>query len=57
MSLRIRFQYATGSSLGYSIERLGDGSFFDFNDFTFKPSPTVAHRALTRGFEPLRRPL
>jgi hypothetical protein len=41
MPLRIRFQYPSGSSLGYSIERLSDGTFFDFNDSTFKPTPTT----------------
>lgn len=41
MPLRIRYQYSTGSALGYSIERLGDGTFFDFNDSTFKPFPTT----------------
>src|SRR5437764_489577 len=39
MALRIRFQYATGSKLGYSIERLSDGTFFDFADSTFKAAP------------------
>lgn len=46
MALRIRFQYATGSLLGYSIERLTDGTFLDFNDFTFKPSPTTLVMAI-----------
>ena len=31
MALRIQFQYPTGSRLGYSIERLSDGSFYDFS--------------------------
>jgi hypothetical protein len=39
MALRIRFQYQTGAALGYSVERLGDGLFFDFSDSTFKSSP------------------
>lgn len=30
MAVRIRFQYPTGSQLGYSIERLSDGLFYDF---------------------------
>ncbi len=30
MSLRIRYQYSTGSTLGYSVERLSDGLFWDF---------------------------
>ena len=41
MALRIRFQYSTGSLLGYSVERLSDGTFLDFNDSTFKVSPTT----------------
>jgi hypothetical protein len=41
MALRIRFQYSTGATLGYSIERLSDGAFFDFGDSTFKPSPVT----------------
>ncbi len=41
MPLRIRYQYPTGSSLGYSVERLSDGAFLDFNDSTFKASPTT----------------
>src|SRR5438046_1709 len=46
MPLRVRYQYPTGSSLGYSIERLSDGTFFDFNDSTFKPTPTTLVAAL-----------
>ncbi len=41
MALRIRFQYPTGSQLGYSIERLSDGTFADFADGTFKATPTT----------------
>ncbi len=41
MPLRVRFQYTTGASLGYSIERLSDGRFFDFADQTFKDIPTT----------------
>ena len=41
MPLRIRYQYTSGAALGYSIERLGDGTLFDFNDSTFKASPTT----------------
>ena len=40
MALRIRFQCQTGLSLGYSIERLADGLFFDFNNSTFVVNPT-----------------
>ena len=41
MALRIRFQYATGSSLGYSIERLADGLFYDFSTSTFVSTPAT----------------
>ena len=41
MALRIRFQYPTGSNLGYSIERLSDGSLYDFSTSTFVASPTT----------------
>ena len=41
MALRIRFQYPTGSQLGYSVERLADGLFLDFADGTFKATPTT----------------
>ena len=46
MALRIRFQYPTGSGLGYSIERLTDGLLFDFADSTFKAAPTTLIAAL-----------
>ena len=39
MALRIRFQYPTGSRLGYSIERLSDERLYDFSNSTFVPSP------------------
>ena len=41
MALRIRFQYPTGSQLGYSIERLGDGLFYDFSNSTFVATPAT----------------
>ena len=41
MALRIRFQYPTGSQLGYSVERLADGLFLDNADGTFKATPTT----------------
>ena len=41
MALRIRYQFQTASALGYSIERLSDGFYFDFNDTTFKLNPTL----------------
>ena len=44
--MRIRFPFQTGSTLGYSIERLSDSAFFDFNDSTFKINPTSLISAL-----------
>jgi hypothetical protein len=41
MSLRIRFQYPTGSNLGYSIERLSDGTFYDVSTSSFVASPVT----------------
>ncbi len=41
MSLRIRFQYSTGSNLGYSIERLSDGKFYDFSTSAFVATPAT----------------
>jgi hypothetical protein len=41
MALRIRYQYPTGSSLGYSIERVSDGTFFDFQTSAFSATPTT----------------
>lgn len=41
MALRIRFQYPTGSNLGYSIERLVDGTLYDFSTSTFVATPTT----------------
>lgn len=46
MALRIRYRYTSGSALGYSIERLSDGMFFDFNDTTFKAVPTTLINSL-----------
>ncbi len=46
MALRIRFQYTTGTSLAYSIERLSDGSLYDFADGTFKATPATLTAAL-----------
>ena len=47
MALRIRYVYAPGSLLGYSVERLADGLYYDFADGTFKVSPTTPINALT----------
>ena len=41
MALRVRFSYPTGSQLGYSLERLSDGFFYDFIDGYFKTTPAV----------------
>ena len=41
MSLRIRYQNTNGLTLGYSIERLADGLFYDFFDSSFKATPTT----------------
>jgi hypothetical protein len=41
MALRIRFQYPTGSQLGYSIERLSDGNLYDFSTATFVAVPAT----------------
>jgi hypothetical protein len=41
MALRIRFQYPTGSRLGYSIERLSDGALYDFSNSTFTAAPAT----------------
>ena len=46
MALRIRFQYPTGSKLGYSIERLIDGSFYDFSTGTFVAAPATPINSL-----------
>lgn len=42
MALRIRFAHPTASRLGFSIERLADGLFYDFGDGTFKAKPALA---------------
>ena len=39
--LRIRFQYPTGSTLGYSLERLADGTFYDNSTSTFVAVPVT----------------
>ena len=46
MALRIRYQYPTGSSLGYSIERVSDGTYFNFQTSTFSATPTTPIAAL-----------
>jgi hypothetical protein len=39
MPIHIRFPYPSGNHLGYSVERLSDGLFYDFGDSTFKATP------------------
>lgn len=47
MALRIRFLGPTGSTLAYSIERLSDGSLYDFSTSQFTSgTPTTALRSL-----------
>lgn len=47
MALRLRFLGPTGSSLGYSIERLSDGSLYDFSTSQFTSgTPTTPLRSL-----------
>ena len=41
MALRIRFQYPSGSKLGYSIERLSDSMLYDFSQAAFVASPAT----------------
>ena len=41
MPIRIRYQFQSGSTLGYSIERLSDGTFYDFKSLTFTASPVT----------------
>ncbi|HWE39235.1 MAG TPA: hypothetical protein VG406_21985, partial [Isosphaeraceae bacterium] len=49
MGLRIRFAYAPNSSLGYSIERLSDGLYYDFAGGTFTATPATPINTLTAG--------
>ena len=49
MALRVRFQYTSGASLGFSVERLVDGLYYDFADGTFKASTTTPVSALSAG--------
>jgi len=41
MALHIRYAYTAGSALGYSIERLVDGFFYDFSSGTFTATPAT----------------
>lgn len=54
MAVRIRFQYITASSLGYSIERLSDGTYFDFVDGMFRFSPAKIIAFLTEDASPFK---
>ena len=49
MALRIRFQYESGLSLGYSIERLADGLFYDFSTSSFASTPATLVASLPEG--------
>ncbi len=52
MPLRIRFQYVTGSNLGFAVERLADGLLLDHADNTFKASPGQPIGALAEATAP-----
>ncbi len=47
MALRIRYASTPGASLGYSIERLADGLYYDFSNAVFSAAPTTQINALT----------
>lgn len=54
MPMRFRFQYSSGSNLGFSVERLADGLFFDFATSgstaqTFCSTPTQQIMPVTEG--------
>lgn len=49
MSLRVRFTFDSGASLGWSIERLADGLLFDFMTSSFVPTPGTPLRDLVAG--------
>ena len=50
MALRVRFQYASGFGLGYSIERLSDGTYWDFSAVqAFSATPTTLVQPLPEG--------
>ena len=46
MALHIRYAYTPGYSLGYSIERLADGLYYDFANGTFNAAPATLVNAL-----------
>jgi hypothetical protein len=52
MPLRIRFQYVTGSNLGFAVERLADGLLLDQTDNTFKANPGQPVSPLTESASP-----
>lgn len=54
MAIRIRFQYATGASLGYSVERLSDGYYLDFSDGIFRVSPGIIISPILEDAAPFR---
>ena len=47
MALRIRYASTPGATLGYSIERLADGLYYDFNNAVFTATPTTLMNSLT----------
>ena len=47
MALRIRYASTPGATLGYSIERLADGLYFDFANAAFTATPTTQVNSLT----------
>jgi hypothetical protein len=49
MALRVRYQSGSGQALGYAVERLADGLFYDFATGTFTVSPGTPVADLTEG--------
>lgn len=52
MALRVRFQYSTLATLGYSVERLSDGLYLDFTDKVFRASPAITIVSLPEDVSP-----
>jgi hypothetical protein len=46
MALRRRYRYTSKFSVGYSIERFDEGTYFDFSTLAFGASPTMLIAAL-----------
>ncbi len=53
MALPVTFAYPTGSTLGYSIERMFDGFYYDFSNATFTGTPTTQVASLPEQTAPL----